>query len=179
MKSIIRRILHEQFDQDVEKNQTYTKILNDLLKTFNKNTIGDVIQLGMMDGYPNQKNMLAEDFDLLWTKTVEFARSVVGEYLEKTYGLISPQENDLRSSLLTDWIRATYKDGNGVFPGDTIEMVEMFDDPHGIEAGTRGVVEDVASFEFGGNWEEHIEVNWENGRTLKVMLPYDKIKKIS
>ena len=78
--------------------------------------------------------------------------------------------------MLTDWIRATYKDGNGVFPGDTIEMVEMFDDPNGIDPGTIGVVKDVASFEFGGNWEEHIEVNWENGRTLKVMLPYDKIK---
>ena len=40
MKSTIRKILREQFDQDVEKNQTYTKILNDLLKNFNKNTIG-------------------------------------------------------------------------------------------------------------------------------------------
>ena len=170
MKSTIRKILREQFDQDVEKNQTYTKILNDLLKNFNKNTIG-VHSL-------SYDELEASDFDL-YSKTVEFATIVVGGYLKKTYGLISPQENDLRSSLLTDWIRATYKDGNGVFPGDTIEMVEMYDDPHGIEAGTIGIVKDVASFEFGGNWEEHIEVDWENGRTLKVMLPYDKIKKIA
>jgi len=176
MKSTIRKILHEQFDQDVEKNQTYTKILNDLLKNFNKNTIG--VHSLRYDGWVSQpEKYVAEDFDL-YTKTVEFATIVVGEYLEKTYGLISPQEDDLRNSLLTDWIGATYKDGNGVLPGDTIEMVEMFDDPNGIESGTIGVVKDVASFEFGGNWEEHIEVNWENGRTLKVMLPYDKIKKI-
>jgi|7_EtaG_2_1085326.scaffolds.fasta_scaffold03307_4 hypothetical protein len=162
MKSTIRKILREQFDQYVEKNQTYTKILNDLLKNFNSGTVEYVKG---MDG----------DFDL-YTKTVEFATTIVSNYLEKTYGLVSPEENDLRNSLLSDWIRATYKDGNGALPGDTIEMVEMFDDPNGIEPGTRGVVDDVASFEFGGNWEEHIEVNWENGRTLKVMLPYDKIK---
>ena len=85
-------------------------------------------------------------------KTEKFATIQIGDYLEETYGLVSPEENELRNSLLSDWIRATYKEGNGALPGDTIELVEMFDDPNGIEAGTRGVVEDVASFEFGGNW---------------------------
>ena len=174
MKSIIRKILREQFDQYVEKNQTYNKILNDILKSFNKNTIEDV------NRHYNRRlrNYTRDDFDYL-DKTEKFATIQIGDYLEETYGLVSPEENDLRNSLLSDWIRATYKDGDGALPGDTIELVDMFDDPNGIEPGTRGVVEDVASFDFGGNWEEHIEVNWEDGRTLKVMLPYDKIKRIS
>ena len=109
------------------------------------------------------ENYTREDFDYL-DKTEKFATIQIGDYLEETYGLVSPEENDLRNSLLSDWIRATYKDGNGALPGDTIELVEMFDDPNGIETGTIGVVKDVASFEFGGNWEEHVEVDWENGR---------------
>ena len=166
MKSTIIKILREQFEQDVEKNQTYNKILNDILKNFNRGNVQERIH--GFDG---------DDFDL-YSKTVEFATIIVGGYLEKTYGLISPQEDDLMSSLLIDWIGATYKDGNGVLPGDTIEMVEMVDDPNGIEPGTRGVVDDISSMRYDGNWEEHVEVKWENGRTLKVMLPYDKIKKI-
>ena len=71
MKSTIRKILHEQFDQDVEKNQTYNKILNDLLKNFNKNTIG--VHSLRYDGWVSQpEKYVAEDFDL-YTKTVDFA----------------------------------------------------------------------------------------------------------
>ena len=79
MKSTIRKILSEQFDQDVEKNHTYTKILNDLLKNFNKNTFS-VFSMYGWESQPEKYN--PEDFDL-YTKTVEFATSVVGEYLEK------------------------------------------------------------------------------------------------
>jgi len=61
--------------------------------------------------------------------------------------------------------------------GDTIEMIEMEgEDPNPIPRGTKGVVTKVSSNVFQGIPEEHLSIKWENGRTLKVLLPHDKIK---
>ena len=61
--------------------------------------------------------------------------------------------------------------------GDTIEMIEMEgEDPNPIPSGTKGVVTKINSQVFQGIPEEHLSVKWENGRTLKVLLPHDKIK---
>ena len=181
MKSIIRKILREQideFDQDVKKGATYDKILNDILENFNRDTIRGVWGDDQSIERGAYKIYSPDDFDL-FTKTVEFANLEVGPYLEEIYGLTYPKETALKKTLLTDWIRHTYQGGNGALPGDTIEMLEMYDEKFPIKPGTRGVIESIKSLKFGGDWEEHVEVNWENNRTLKVILPFDKIKKIS
>ena len=56
-------------------------------------------------------------------------------------------------------------------------MVQMDgEDPNPIPTGTKGVVTKIDSQVFSGIPEEHLSINWENGRTLKVLLPHDKIK---
>jgi len=59
-------------------------------------------------------------------------------------------------------------------------MVEMAgDDLNPIPTGTKGVVTSIKSHNFNGVAEEHLDVNWENNRSLSVLLPHDKIKIIS
>ena len=57
--------------------------------------------------------------------------------------------------------------------GDTIELIEMNDDPFPVEAGTKGVVTFINDF---NNGEVQIGVEWESGRRLFLIHPIDKFK---
>lgn len=60
--------------------------------------------------------------------------------------------------------------------GDRVKLVKMGNDPDPIPVGTEGEVTHVQyipSFK-----ETQIGVHWDNGRTLSVILPQDKIAKI-
>jgi len=60
--------------------------------------------------------------------------------------------------------------------GDRVKLVKMSDDPDPIPVDTEGEVTHVqyiSSFN-----ETQVGVNWDNGRTLSVILPQDKIVKI-
>lgn len=59
--------------------------------------------------------------------------------------------------------------------GTRIEMVYMGDDPHPIESGAKGTVKSVCDF---GNGEVQLSVQWDNGRTLGVILPQDRVRVI-
>jgi hypothetical protein len=56
--------------------------------------------------------------------------------------------------------------------GDRIEMVFMGNDPNPILAGTRGTVISVDKTPWN---DTQVGVKWDNGRTLSVLLPEDKI----
>lgn len=58
--------------------------------------------------------------------------------------------------------------------GDRIRLIEMPDDPHPIEYGATGTIFMVSHF----SGETHLSVKWDNGRTLGVILPHDKVEKI-
>lgn len=58
--------------------------------------------------------------------------------------------------------------------GDRIEMVQMGDDPHPIEPGTKGTVTSV----FVCDRETQLSVTWDNGRSLGVILPVDKVRQL-
>lgn len=63
--------------------------------------------------------------------------------------------------------------------GDKIKLTqkmngEIFNGEYrGIDVGTEGTILKISDF---GNGETKLEVNWENGRTLGVILPEDKIQ---
>ena len=61
----------------------------------------------------------------------------------------------------------------GVNPGDRIELVFMPNDPDPIAPGTQGTVTDIKEFNF-GEWEVQISVDWDNGRTLMLVVPPDE-----
>lgn len=155
MKSIIRYILKEES----QKYSINDVILKDLLNTFNK----DTIQHSNPAYFYRYENML----DIVNTKILP--------HIEDTYHLNMKENDDQLKTIFMKWIREMYHHEYPI-PGDTIEMVKMVD-PDPILPGTRGVVDRVKSHNWGsGNFEEHVFVYWENGRTLKVILPEDKIK---
>lgn len=63
--------------------------------------------------------------------------------------------------------------------GDKIEMVSMGNDPRPIPAGTKGTVTGISELEIGGQVFQQVSVDWESGRTLMVLLPEDRIRKIA
>jgi hypothetical protein len=65
------------------------------------------------------------------------------------------------------------KNQMGITKGTRVEMVYMGDDPNPIEYGTKGTVSSVCSF---GNGEIQLSVQWDNGRTLGVVLPKDIVR---
>jgi len=56
--------------------------------------------------------------------------------------------------------------------GDYIELVDMPDDPDPIPAGTRGKVRDIS----GSYGQTYLSVDWDNHRSLTVILPIDTVK---
>ncbi len=63
--------------------------------------------------------------------------------------------------------------------GDTIELVSMPDDPCAIPVGTKGTVRRVQHVPMGREPFTQVGVDWENGRTLNVVMPPDTIRVIT
>jgi hypothetical protein len=78
--------------------------------------------------------------------------------------------------IVRNWSRQNYGDGKYAMPGDTIRLVNMPDDPNPIEPGTVGVVKEIS---FGPSFnEDYLTVNWENGRSLKLIVGLDEFDRI-
>ena len=63
--------------------------------------------------------------------------------------------------------------------GDKIEMVNMPNDPCPIPAGTNGIVTNVTPVNMGRDSFTQYGVKWDNGRTLRVVVPPDSIRVVS
>lgn len=168
MKSIIRKILKEE----IQKPTIQDVILKDVMNTFTKESLKDKPYSYAWSG--GEKDDILKQYE----RVVNLANNLLIPHIENTYELDIVKDREIIMPILTQWIRNMYY-SEYPLPGDTIEMLGMYDEDYPIEPGTRGVIESIKSLKFGGAWEEHVEVNWENGRTLKVILPFDKIKKIS
>jgi len=71
-------------------------------------------------------------------------------------------------AIFADW-REVLLLRNQVRAGMRIRLARMDDDPHPVPIGTTGTVvsaEEVGDF-------THIEVSWDNGRTLSLVTPPD------
>ena len=57
-------------------------------------------------------------------------------------------------------------------PGTRLELISMGKDPDPVPPGTRGTVERVNSY-------GDIEMSWDNGRTLSLILGEDSFRKLT
>jgi len=168
MKSIIRRILQEE----IQKPTFQDVILKDVMNTFTKESLKD--KPDTMWGGGDLDNILKQ-----YERVLNLSNNLLIPHIENTYELDMVKDREIIIPILTQWIRKMYY-SEYPLPGDTIEMIEMEgDDPNPILPGTKGIVDDIKSHRFDGGYEEHVDVNWENGRTLNLLLPHDKIKIIS
>jgi hypothetical protein len=62
--------------------------------------------------------------------------------------------------------------------GDRIELVKMTDDPDPIEPGTQGTVDFLSELFERPTKQWQIGVKWDNGRTLGLITPPDKYRKL-
>ena len=168
MKYIIKNILREE----TQKKTLSQVILQDVIKTF---TPQHIIGVGRAYQHNNWGIRILKD-DLNWySPLLNIANNAVIPYIEDTYGLDIIKDSNMIKPILLQWIRNLYGN-NKPLPGDTIEMINMEDDWSPIKPGTKGVVEDISTQRFSDGYEEHLDVNWEDGRTLKVIIPGDEIK---
>lgn len=168
MKSIIRRILKEE----IQKPTIQDVILKDVMNTFTKESLKDKPDT-MWEGGD------LDDILKQYERVVNLSNNLLIPHIENTYELDMVKDREIIIPILTQWIRNMYY-SEYPLPGDTIEMIEMAgDDPHAILPGTKGIVDNIKSHRFDGGYEEHVDVSWENGRTLNLLLPHDKIKIIS
>ena len=168
MKYIIKNILREE----TQKRTLPEVILQDVIKTF---TPQHLIDAGREYQVDNWGIRVLRD-DLNWYSPLRrIANNVIIPHIENTYGLDIIKDSKMIKPILLQWMRNLYGN-NKPLPGDTIEMINMQDLWAPIKRGTKGVVVDINTQRFGGQYEEHIDVEWENGRTLKVITPGDEIK---
>lgn len=59
--------------------------------------------------------------------------------------------------------------------GDRIELVSMENDPDPIAPGERGTIDYLGAVLQG---QRQIGVKWDSGRSLMLLLPMDKIRKV-
>tara|TARA_Y100001937_G_C7109588_1_gene326853 strand:- start:623 stop:1492 length:870 start_codon:yes stop_codon:yes gene_type:complete len=157
MKSLIRKILKEETQQ----RSLSDVIFDDLVSTFNEEVL-------IYDWGPEYSNMIKAIKNIINNAAIP--------HIEDVYSLEYFENEDLIKPILDKFVRYLYNDDYPMV-GDTIEMIEMDgEDPNPILPGTKGVVTRIESQVISGIPEEHLWINWENGRTLKVLLPHDKIK---
>lgn len=62
--------------------------------------------------------------------------------------------------------------------GDTIELLEMPNDPNPIPVGTNGVVRGMKHIDTSGPKGSfyQVDVDWENDRKLMLVIPPDKVR---
>ena len=140
------------------RDKLFNQLFNDLNDIFNHNTLSS---------YDNEL-----DFER-YENILSFSYYFVREYIVNTYGF--GQNDPITNKLCREWIRKNYGDGNMAMVGDIIEMINMPDDPNPIPPGTKGMVVSYTSVGVPFD-EDHMDVNWENGRNLSVIVGVDEIK---
>ena len=135
------------------------QLFSDLNDVFNHNTISNYATELNYERY--------EDVN-------DFFYYYVRKYIVNTYGF-GPND-PITDKLRNEWVRKNYSDGNMPIIGDTIEMVYM-DDPNPIPSGTKGKVVGYTSLKSPFN-EDHMDVDWENGRSLSLITGVDEVRVI-
>jgi len=141
------------------EERLFNQLFNDLNDVFNHNTISNY---GTELDYERYEDV--NDFFYYYVR----------KYIVNTYGFGS--NDPITDKLRNEWVRKNYSDGNMQIIGDTIEMVYM-DDPYPIPPGTKGKVVGYTSLKSPFN-EDHMDVDWENGRSLSLITGVDKVRVI-
>ena len=134
----------------------YNTFVDDLNENFNRNTV----------------NWDFDNASILLLKT----KTSVRDYLLTYEATINAAFNDedIIIDMLNDWFYENYKDGNFPRIGERIKLISM-DDPYGIEPGTTGVISSYPQTVFD---EDQVNVKWDNGRGLAIIIGVDKFERI-
>jgi len=134
----------------------YNTFVDDLNENFNRNTV----------------NWDFDNASILLFKT----KTSVRDYLLTYEATINAAFNDedIIIDMLNDWFYENYKDGNFPRIGERIKLISM-DDPYGIEPGTTGVIKSYPVTVFD---EDQVNVKWDNGRGLAIIIGVDKFERI-
>lgn len=60
--------------------------------------------------------------------------------------------------------------------GDRVELLAMPSDPDPIPVGSRGTVVAIFDQMTGGERWQQVDVAWDNGRTLMLVIPPDRVR---
>lgn len=137
------------------------------IKNFLSKNIEDIYNIETIRNY--------REIFQFYTLLYDFAYSEIKQYIIDTISYNMDEEEDV-DQILTTWIRNNYLNGDMPLPGDEIILYKMYDDPRPIEPGTKGIVLNYTYVNIFN--EEHIDVAWENGRKLKLIVGVDDYKKI-
>jgi hypothetical protein len=105
---------------------------------------------------------------------MSIANKYISEDLINRYGI--EQNSKEFYDLLKYWCRQNYGNGKYAIPGDTIRLIKMVDDPNPINPNTIGVIREIVPISMFN--EDHLDVDWENGRKLKLIVGIDQFERI-
>lgn len=63
--------------------------------------------------------------------------------------------------------------------GDRIRLVAMPDDPDPVQPGSTGTVLSATPHRFGSTERVQVDVAWDNGRKLMLVMPPDEVEVIT
>ena len=85
-------------------------------------------------------------------------------------------KSDLYYKIMRRWIRDNYGNGKLALPGDRIRLIKMSNDPDPIEPNTTVTVKkETTAYMLG---EDHVYVDWYNGRRLSLLVGTDEFEVI-
>lgn len=130
-----------------------------------------------VDDLNNKFNRNTVDWDFDNSSKLLFkTKTSVRDYLLTYEATIKGAFNDegVIEFMLNDWFYENYKDGNFPRIGERIKLISM-DDPYAIEPGTTGIISSYPVTVFD---EDQVDVKWDNGRGLSLIIGVDEFEKI-
>jgi len=120
----------------------------------------------------NKEKWPKKEMDL-FESVLSLVQNYVTDEIEK-YGI--EEYSDLYYKIVRRWVRDNYGNGKLALPGDRIRLIKMSDDPEPIEPNTTGTVKKVGTVYMFN--EDHLYVDWDNGRTLSLLVGTDEFEVI-
>ncbi len=120
----------------------------------------------------NKEKWTKKEMDL-FESVLSLVQNYVTDEIEK-YGI--EEYSDLYYKIVRRWARDNYGNGKLALPGDRIRLIKMSDDPEPIEPNTTGTVKKVGTVYMFN--EDHLYVDWDNGRTLSLLVGTDEFEVI-
>ena len=120
----------------------------------------------------NKEKWTKKEMDL-FESVLSLVQNYVTDEIEK-YGI--EEYSDLYYKIVRRWIRDNYGNGKLALPGDRIKLITMKNDPNPIPPNSTGTVTGINTVYLFG--EDHLNVEWDNGRTLSLLVGTDEFEVI-
>ena len=120
----------------------------------------------------NKEKWVKKEMDL-FESVLYLVQNYVTDEIEK-YGI--EEYSDLYYKIVRRWFRDNYGNGKLALPGDRIKLITMKNDPNPIPPNSTGTVTGINTVYLFG--EDHLNVEWDNGRTLSLLVGTDEFEVI-